>query len=215
MMQYAHLSRSGLASASRILLVDDHPAIVLALTTILERDPLLKVVGTADTGKLALKRYRELKPDLLLVDLDLPELDGLNLIEAIRRTDGDVKILVVSSQKAELFVTRCHAAGANGYVEKSEDIPQIHSAVRATLAGYNCFPAVNAPPAATGPIALLSEREFSVMKYLARGWSNKQIGDALSISNKTVSTHKNNILTKLGIKNIVDLAQFAKANNLL
>ncbi|WP_063895968.1 response regulator transcription factor [Burkholderia ubonensis] len=200
---------------SRILLIDDHPAIVLALTTILERDPLLKVAGTAETGKLALKRYRELKPDLLLVDLDLPELDGLNLIETIRRADSNVKILVVSAQKAVLFATRCQAAGANGYVEKREDIPQIHNAVRATLAGYNCFPAVNATPAAASPIALLSERENSVLKYLARGWSNKQIGDALSISNKTVSTHKNNILTKLGIDNVVDLAQYAKANNLL
>ncbi|MDR6503948.1 DNA-binding NarL/FixJ family response regulator [Burkholderia ambifaria] len=215
MTQYAHLSGSGRAAVSRILLADDHPAIVLALTAILERDPMLKVVGTAETGRLALKRYRELKPDLLLVDLDLPELDGLNLIETIRRTDGDVKILVVSSQKAALFATRCQAAGANGYVEKSEDIPQIQNAVRAALAGYNCFPAVNATPAAAGPIALLSEREISILKYLARGWSNKQIGDALSISNKTVSTHKNNILTKLGIENVVDLAQFAKANNLL
>ncbi|KVP86538.1 LuxR family transcriptional regulator [Burkholderia ubonensis] len=215
MTHYAHHSGSAPASVSRILLIDDHPAMVFALTTILERDPLLKVVGAAETGKLALKRYRELKPDLLLVDLDLPELDGLNLIETIRRADNDVKILVVSSQKATQFATRCQAAGANGYVEKCEDIPQIQNAVRATLSGYNCFPAIKSTATAEGPISLLSEREVCIMKYLARGWSNKQIGDALSISNKTVSTHKNSILTKLGITNIVDLAHFAKANDLL
>ncbi len=215
MTHYAHHSGSGPAAVSRVLLIDDHPAMVLALTIILERDPLLKVVGTAETGKLALKRYRELKPDLLLVDLDLPELDGLNLIETIRHADADVKILVVSSQKAARFATRCQAAGANGYVEKCEDIPQILNAVRATLSGYNCFPAIKSTAAAEGPISLLSEREVCILTYLARGWSNKQIGDALSISNKTVSTHKNSILTKLGITNVVDLALFAKANDLL
>ncbi|WGS46894.1 response regulator transcription factor [Burkholderia sp. JSH-S8] len=214
MTQYVHSSRSGATSVSRILLVDDHPAIVLALTIILERDPLFKVIGAAETGKLALQRYRELKPDLLLVDLDLPELDGLNLIETIRHADRNVKILVVSAQKAALFALRCQAAGANGYVEKCENIPQMHSAARAALAGYNYFPTVNTTTSAANPIALMSKREISILKYLARGWSNKQIGVALSISNKTVSTHKSNILTKLGIDNVVDLAQFVKVNNL-
>lgn len=215
MRQFACDSGSGSASVSRILLIDDHPAFIFALTTILERDPMFKVVGTAETGTLALKRYRELKPDLLFVDLDLPELDGLNLIETIRRSDSNVKILIVSSKKAVQFAMRCRAAGANGYVEKCEDIPQLLSATRATLFGYNCFPAIKSTATTECPISLLSEREICILKYLARGWSNKQIGDALAISNKTVSTHKNSVLTKLGITNVVDLAHFAKANDLL
>ncbi|RKP48160.1 response regulator transcription factor [Trinickia fusca] len=203
----------------RVVLVDDHPAMVFALTSILEREPDMKVVGSANDGSEGLKCYRELRPDLLIIDLDIPGLNGFDLIRRVRATDDVVKILVMSSYPPELHAVRCQAVGANGYVSKSEDASHIASAARAAVAGFNCFPAiVNAAAAgesAEGPLAMLTERERAVLRYLAQGRSNKEIGETLSLSNKTISTHKSNILAKLGLTNVVDLAAFAKAHHLI
>lgn len=202
-----------------VVLIDDHPAMVFALTSILERELDLKVVGSAGDGNEGLKRYRELRPDLLIVDLDIPGLNGFDLIRRVRSTDDVVKILVMSSYPPELHATRCQAAGANGYVNKSEDASHIVSAAKATVAGFNCFPAiVNVAVAGDSTEALLAsltERERAVLRYLAQGRSNKEIGETLSLSNKTISTHKSNILAKLGLTNVVDLAAFAKAHHLI
>ena len=203
----------------RVVLIDDHPAMVLALTSILERDPVLKVAGSAGDGSEGLALYRDLKPDLLVIDLDIPGLNGLDLIRRVRLTDADVKILVMSSYTPELFATRCQAVGANGYISKSKDASHILSCVKAALAVFNCFPA-EASVAVAGDsdesvMARLTEREQAVLRYLAQGRSNKEIGETLSLSNKTISTHKANILAKLGLTNVVDLAAFANAHHLL
>ncbi|EDT42602.1 response regulator transcription factor [Burkholderia ambifaria] len=203
----------------RVVIVDDHPTVQLALTSILERNVNLKVVGTASDGGEGLRLCRELKPDLLIVDIDLDGMDGIDLIQRVRIKDATVKILVFSGYSAELFALRCHAAGANGYVNKSEDVTHVLSAANAVLAGFHCFPLdINAMASGSGPhaaFAMLSERELTVLRYLAKGLSNKEIGDSLSLSNKTISTHKANILAKLGFTNVVDLAAFAKAHHLI
>ncbi|KVN85873.1 LuxR family transcriptional regulator [Burkholderia ubonensis] len=203
----------------RVVVVDDHPTVRLALTSILERDANLKVVGTASDGGEGLRLCREFKPDLLIVDIDLNGMDGLDLIRRVRIKDATVKILVVSGYSAEMFALRCRDAGANGYVYKGEEVTHVLSAVSAVLAGFHCFPldinvaaARNCPDAA---FANLTEREMTVLRYLARGLSNKEIGKSLSLSNKTISTHKANILAKLGFTNVVDLAAFAKAHHLI
>lgn len=203
----------------RVVIVDDHPTVQLALTSILERNVNLKVVGTASDGGEGLRLCRELKPDLLIVDIDLDGMDGIDLIQRVRVKDATVKILVFSGYSAELFALRCRAAGANGYVNKSEDVTHVLSAANAVLAGFHCFPMdINAAASGSGPhaaFAALSERELTVLRYLAKGLSNKEIGDSLSLSNKTISTHKANILAKLGFTNVVDLAAFAKAHHLI
>ncbi|MBP0609296.1 MULTISPECIES: response regulator transcription factor [Burkholderia] len=200
----------------RVALIDDHPAIILALTSILERDPLLKVVGTAQDGTAGLALYRDLKPDLLVIDLHLPGLDGIDLIQRIRAVDTAVKILVISSFPAEQYAARCRVVGANGYVSKCLGASHILSGVKAAMAGFNCFPVeMTSDNPDDVQIARLSRREQSVLRYLAQGRTNKEIGETLSLSNKTISTHKANILTKLGLTNIIDLAAFAKAHHLL
>ncbi|OJA45411.1 response regulator transcription factor [Burkholderia ubonensis] len=203
----------------RVVIVDDHPTVQLALTSILERNVNLKVVGTASDGGEGLRLCRELKPDLLIVDIDLDGMDGIDLIQRVRVKDAAVKILVFSGYSAELFALRCRTAGANGYVNKSEDVTHVLSAANAVLAGFHCFPmdinAVAPGSGADAAFATLSERELTVLRYLAKGLSNKEIGDSLSLSNKTISTHKGNILAKLGFTNVVDLAAFAKAHHLI
>jgi two-component system response regulator EvgA len=202
-----------------VVLVDDHSAVLLALTSLLERDADLKIVGTATDGTHGLRLCRELQPDLLVVDIDIPGLNGLDLIRRIRVTDSTVKIIVMSGYAAELFAPRCQSAGANAYMSKSDDVMNVLNVAKVVLAGFNCFRAdVNvtlgegAPDAA---LASLTERELTVLRYLAKGESNKEIGDALSLSNKTIGTHKANIMAKLGLTNIVDLAAFAKAHQLI
>jgi DNA-binding NarL/FixJ family response regulator len=204
----------------RVVVIDDHPAVVLALTTILERDADLKVIGSAGDGGEGMRVYREMQPDVLIIDLDIPGLNGLDLIRRVRFTDSAVKILVNSSFSPNLWALHCQAAGANGYISKTESVTHILSAVKAVLAGFDCFPAhgLFAPP--TGevvgtPTASLTERERTVLRYLAKGHSNKEIAETLSVSNKTISTHKTNILSKLGLRNLVDLAAFAKAHRLI
>lgn len=203
----------------RVVLIDDHPAMIIALTSILERDPVLKVVGSSGDGSDGLALYRELKPDLLVIDLDIPGLNGLDLIRRVRATDTEVKILVMSSYTPELFATRCQTAGANGYVSKNKDASHILSCVKAALSGFNCFPAEASVVVSGDPeeslLARLTEREQAVLRYLAQGRSNKEIGETLSLSNKTISTHKTNILAKLGLTNVVDLAAFANAHHLI
>jgi DNA-binding NarL/FixJ family response regulator len=203
----------------RVVLIDDHPAVIMALTSILERDPVLKVVGTSGDGGEALALYREIKPDLLIIDLDIPGLGGLDLIRRVRNTDTAVKILVMSSSAPEFFAARCQSIGANGYISKSEDGAHILSCVKAAMAGFNCFPADIAVPATRdaddSAYSRLSEREQAVLRYLAQGRSNKEIGETLSLSSKTISSHKINILAKLGLTNIVDLAAFAKAHRIV
>jgi two-component system response regulator EvgA len=202
-----------------IVLVDDHPAMVLALRSVLEQDAALKVVGSAGNGGEGLKFCRELRPDLLILDIDIPGLNGLDVVRRIRATDLAVKILIVSGYSAELFAPRCQAAGANGYVSKSEDVTNVVSAAKAVLVGYNCFRSDVCVPAAgdsaDAAIGRLTQRELTVLRYLAKGDSNKQVGEALSLSNKTISTHKANIQAKLGLSNVVDLAAFARAHQLL
>jgi DNA-binding NarL/FixJ family response regulator len=130
-----------------------------------------------------------------------------------------VKILVNSAFSPNLWAPHCQAAGANGYVSKTENVTHILSAVKAVLAGFDCFPAHGffAPAGdVVGTLsASLTERERTVLRYLAKGHSNKEIAETLSVSNKTISTHKTNILSKLGLRNLVDLAAFAKAHRLI
>jgi two-component system response regulator EvgA len=204
----------------RVVVVDDHPAVRLALTTILEREANFQVVGAVGQSAEGLVLCRELKPDLLIVDIDLAGMDGLDLIHRVRVRDAAVKILVVSSYSAEVFAVRCREAGANGYIHKSEDIASVLRAAQAVLAGFDCFPHgssdfASASRSDNARLRGLTERELAVLRYLAKGMSNKEIGDALWLSNKTVSTHKANILAKLGLSNVVELAAFAKAHQLV
>ncbi|MEN2475447.1 response regulator transcription factor [Burkholderia sp. GS2Y] len=205
----------------KVLVVDDHPVMVMAITMVLEQDPMIKVIGSSGDGNDALALYRRHRDelDLLIVDIELAGLNGLDLIERIRTSDRDVRILVMSSQPGELVAARCRALGANGYVEKSNDASHILNGAKAVLSGFSCFPeaiANTAPDDAAGsPLAQLSEREQVIFRYLAKGCSNKEIAEILSLSGKTVSTHKTNILGKLGVKSVVDLAALARSHRLI
>ncbi|HSV60734.1 MAG TPA: response regulator transcription factor [Variovorax sp.] len=174
------------------VIVDDHPAIRLAVRSVLESSNLFKVVSEADSGPAALTVIRDQQPALVVLDLDLPKMNGLELIERLKASNPAIKLLVLSAQQEAIFATRALHAGANGFMSKSEGMSSIVQAAQSVLAGYSVFPssALGALSGTVGStpadlIKTLSDRELTVLQQLARGMSNKEIGDALLISNKT------------------------------
>ena len=201
-----------------ILIVDDHPAFRLVIKT-----HLLQLLGTqevfeADNGQSAMEMARQFAPDLTILDLDIPRINGLDVLARLKTAHPSMRVLILSSHDASTFVSRAMRAGAQGFVSKSQDVKEIMRSVEAVMSGYSVFPV--APSASIGAAAqgvveerkleLLSDKELVILQMLAKGMSNKTIGDALFISNKTVSSHKTRLMTKVGVATLVDLVDFAR-----
>lgn len=203
-----------------VLIVDDHPVIRLAVRVLLEKHGM-RVVGEADNGLDAVQLVRDLTPQVVILDIGIPKLDGFTVISRIKALNVRSEILILTSQPADSVCRRCIQLGARGFVNKEEDLGSLITAIKAVDAGYSFFPAltfdsVNASEQLTEreQIQSLTDREVTVLQYLAQGYSNKQIGEKLFLSNKTVSTYKTRLLQKLGATSLVDLAEFAKRNAL-
>ncbi|KVC71772.1 response regulator transcription factor [Burkholderia ubonensis] len=200
----------------KILLVDDHPIYLMALSTLLTQEQVANDVITAKDGESAWELYKANQPNLVIVDLNLPTLSGADFVKRLRVSDQTTRVLVFSSARTEVMAGKVRALGANGYVQKTEDVSQMLNAIRATLSGFDCFPSTTGEgPRSVNAAATLSPREITVLGYLVKGHSNQEIANLLHLSNKTVSTHKAHIFQKTGIDNIVDLLEFARENLLI
>lgn len=206
---------------SRILIVDDHPVIRMAMKMLLEAEGH-QIVGDTDNGVDAISLGRELKPDLVILDIGIPRLDGLEVISRLMVLALPLKILVLTGQSASLFALRSMQAGAAGFVCKQGGLAELVTAVNAVASGYSYFPSSAMRPVQQGVysddvelLGRLSDREVSVLQYLSQGYSNKQISEQMFISNKTVSTYKARLLLKLNAGSLVDLIEFAKRNTLI
>ncbi|RTX38217.1 response regulator transcription factor [Pseudomonas aeruginosa] len=206
---------------SRILIVDDHPVIRMAMKMLLEAEGH-QIVGDTDNGVDAISLGRELKPDLVILDIGIPRLDGLEVISRMMVLALPLKILVLTGQSASLFALRSMQAGAAGFVCKQGGLAELVTAVNAVASGYSYFPSSAMRPVQQGAysddvelLGRLSDREVSVLQYLSQGYSNKQISEQMFISNKTVSTYKARLLLKLNAGSLVDLIEFAKRNTLI
>lgn len=206
-----------------VIVVDDHPAIRLAVRSALEAGGDFKVVGEAGDGPTALAAIRDQLPDLVILDLDLPRLSGLDLLERVRKSQPEIKLLVLSAQQESIFAIRTVRAGANGFMSKNENMMAVVQAAQTVLAGYSMFPSsalspqahLNSPATPDVLIKTLSDRELTVLQYLARGMSNKEIAETLLISNKTISSYKTRIFEKLRISTLVELVDFTRAHRLI
>ncbi|HHN4206536.1 TPA: response regulator [Pseudomonas aeruginosa] len=206
---------------SRILIVDDHPVIRMAMKMLLEAEGH-QIVGDTDNGVDAISLGRELKPDLVILDIGIPRLDGLEVISRLMVLALPLKILVLTGQSASLFALRSMQAGAAGFVCKQGGLAELVTAVNAVASGYSYFPSSAMRPVQQGAysddvelLGRLCDREVSVLQYLSQGYSNKQISEQMFISNKTVSTYKARLLLKLNAGSLVDLIEFAKRNTLI
>lgn len=204
-----------------VLIVDDHPVIRMAVRVLLENHGM-RVVGETDNGIDAVQLTRELNPQVVILDIGIPKLDGFTVIARIKALDVRSEILILTSHPADSVCRRCIQLGARGFVNKEQDLSSLTSAIKAVVSGYTFFPALAFDSVASFEeqtelelIRSLTDREMTVLQYLAQGYSNKHIGDILLLSNKTVSTYKVRILQKLGISSLIDLADFAKRNSLV
>jgi len=197
----------------RIMIIDDHPIIRGTIASVLRADPELELVGECDDGEDGLKMVLEENPDLVIIDLDLPRLDGLSVIRRIREKNRKIFILVLSATPEHVMSGYARSVGANGYVGKGREISELITALKTILFGYDCFPAAADAVTESG-LSALSAREVEVLIYLARGMSNRGVASRLSVSDKTISTYKGRILEKLGISSLAGLIEFATAHRL-
>jgi two-component system, NarL family, response regulator EvgA len=203
-----------------VLIVDDHPVVRLAVRLVLEQHGY-SIVGEADNGVDALQITREVKPDLIILDINIPKLDGLELIPRLRTQEVCPRILVLTTNAT--LANRCMQLGASGFISKDEDLQGIVRALDSIRAGYahfpqNTFSSVSSYEVGDEDhhlISSLTDREVMVLKQLAQGLSNKQIADQMLLSNKTISTYKVRILFKLKAQSVLDLADFARRNMLI
>jgi len=200
-----------------ILIVDDHPALRLVLRSQISQMLGVDEVLEADNGQSAIELVRSRMPDLVILDLDIPRISGLDVAPRLRTIHPQVRILVVSALDPAVFVARAWQAGVQGFISKTQDVKEILRAVEAVLAGYMVFPAMTrdgAPRLAMARdeenLRRLSDKEVVVLQMLARGMSYKAISNELFISNKTVSSYKSCIMAKLQVESLVELVDFAR-----
>jgi len=199
----------------RVIIVDDHPMVSVALKDLLEMHDQFEVVASYDNGGAALAAARTMQPDLLVVDLMVPVLGGVEVISRLRAGGAQFGILVVSGGEPHESGLRALRAGANGFVHKTDAMDEIAMAAMVVARGKSYFSQELLALAGDGqadgrPVTRLTEREFEVFRCLVAGQSNRDIGEHMRLSNKTVSAYKMKIMRKLGARNIRDLIELAR-----
>jgi DNA-binding NarL/FixJ family response regulator len=199
-----------MSDSLRVLLVDDHALMRIGLASVIATDPGLSVVGEAGTGARAVELYRSLRPDIVLMDLRLPDHSGAAVTETIREEFPEAKIIVISSFAPDEEIYAAIAAGARAYVLKTIEAEELVEVIRIVAAGRRHIPAeVAARLAARIPRSELTDRERRVLQLIVRGRRNREIADELGITEGTVKTHVGNILMKLGVTDRTEAATVA------
>ncbi|WP_442113923.1 response regulator [Pseudomonas sp. NUPR-001] len=200
-----------------VLIVDDHATVRFALRMLLERERF-HVIGEVHDGEVATQVARQLRPDVVILDIGLPGIDGLSVMKRLRMLEPPPRILVLSGQPPELFARRCLDGGASAFVRKDEDLEALIFALKAMIKGYSIFPELSTQ---SGPLLSeqqrlekLSDQEFAVLRLLVEGWSNNVIAERMHLSAKTVSTYKTRILEKLEIKSLVELIHLSERHDI-
>ncbi len=210
----------------RVLVADDHPVVREGLRSCLADCRWVKVAGEAADGLEALDKCRTLRPDLVLMDINLPRLSGVEAAEQLRREQPEVKVLALTAHKTSEHVLRMVTAGARGYVMKDSSPEVLLRAIETVHAGGTYF----SPGIVTGLVqdlaqggerpagpkgARLSVRERQVLALIAEGLSNKEMGSALGVSVRTVETHRERLMDKLDIRTVAGLTRYALASGLV
>ena len=200
-----------------LVLADDHQIVLDGLVDIFEAHPDFRVLATANSGRAAISRVQEHQPDMLLIDLNMPDQDGLEVLRVVKASFPRVKVLILTMYDSPALQQRVLAAGADAYLLKAQGRRQLLQAVEAVLAGRVFAGELSASPKApqteftdnfSGKIAL-SERETEVLRLIARSMSNEEIAAQLFISVFTVKAHRRNLKRKLHLERTADLVKFA------
>jgi DNA-binding NarL/FixJ family response regulator len=205
----------------RLIIVDDHAIFIDGMRALLKTVQDMEVVGSAENGVQAIELCESLKPDVLLTDIQMPGKDGIQASKEIHRRFPEIKIIALSMMNEGINVRKMMDAGASGYVLKTIDKDELVSVIRKVQAGEKHFGSELAEPTSAftsrsaNPIDSLTRREKEILIHIAQGLTDKEIADKVFLSPHTIITHRKNILSKLGLKNKVELTRFAIDNNLV
>ncbi len=212
----------------KIAIADDHQIMIDGLKSIIGKEEELELVFEANDGKMLLKLLEKNKLDMIILDIDMPEMNGLEATVAIKKQYPDIKILILSMYQEKALIEKALLNGVDGYVLKNTDQEKLVKAIRDVSLGkkylsgrikeilkndHNVEP--KAPLIRNELLNTLTERELEVLKQIAQGYSNKEIGTRLEISHRTVDTHRTNVMQKLNIHNIANLIKVAFENGLI
>jgi two-component system response regulator NreC len=211
----------------RILIADDHGVLRAGLRALLNAEPDLQVVGEAGDGWEALRLAAELQPDLMLMDISMPGLDGLEATRLLRRRHPRLRILLLTLHEEEDLVREAIEAGASGYIVKRAAESELLGAVRAVAAGHmyvhpsmtRAFVGQHGRPPrdeeGSSEVTSLTPRETEVLELVAAGYTNRQVADRLGIGQRTVETHRANLMAKLNLRSRAALVRYAVDHGLL
>ena len=210
----------------RLLIVDDHPVVRKGIWGCLAKNERVEVVGEASDGDEALAKTRELAPDVVLMDISMPKMNGLAVTEVLRKEFPKSRVLILSMHLNRDYVLRIIQSGARGYVLKEASPEELVRAIESVMTG-DAFFSPNVARIAlnqyvdekgsgkTNPLSRLTDREREVLAHIAGDLSNKEIADKLGVGVRTIETHRERIMRKLDIHSVVGLTKFAIANRLV
>jgi two-component system nitrate/nitrite response regulator NarL len=216
--------RANIKHRIKILLADDHPVVRRGIASCLSRQSHLEILGEAANGQEALRKARELSPDIVLMDIDMPELNGLAVTEVLRKELPNVKVLILSMHSNSEYVMRIIQSGARGYVLKEASPEELIKAIETVNTGDAFFSTDVAKVALNqfvrgkddgSQTSQLTNREREVLVQIAEGLSNKEIASHLGVGVRTVETHRERIMRKLNIHSVAGLTKFAITNGLI
>jgi DNA-binding NarL/FixJ family response regulator len=212
-----------------VLVVEDHQSLRAGWRALFAAEPDIEIVGEASTGEEALQKTDQLEPQVVLMDIRLPDMSGIEATARIKRTHPDVCVIAVTAYDSAAYLTQAIASGASGYLDKEAPGPLVAQAIRAAVRGRGLVltsflgsagrPAGQAAQATRwgqvpGPVDPLTPRELAVLALMAKGWATRRIAPALGIAESTVRMHVQRILAKLGVQNRTQAALWAVRSGL-
>ncbi len=209
----------------KVLLVDDHQIIIDGLRSVLQKTDDIEVAGEANNGQEALKLTALLNFDVILMDIDMPVMNGIETLKTLKMKNYSAKVIILSMHNEAGMVKNLIALGAAGYLLKNAGADEVTLAIRKVMSGKQHFSAdltlsllhsgAQQQNTRQQPQIQLTTRETEILQFIAKGFSNKEIGKSLYISHRTVDTHRTNLMNKLGVSNIAGLVSYAIKNGLI
>jgi DNA-binding NarL/FixJ family response regulator len=211
--------------SARILIADDHDIVRKGLRALVQEEPSWQIVADVQDGRSAVAKTQELKPDIAILDIAMPSLNGLDATKQIVKVNPDTKVLILTMHDSELLIQNVLSAGARGYLMKTDAGRDLVVAIRALLLGQTYFTQRVAQivldtftgkktTTTGGDIQSLTAKEREVVQLLAEGKSSKEAADVLNVSTKTLETHRSNVMRKLGCHSVTDVVRYAIRNHL-
>ena len=211
-----HIAAPTPASTARVLVVDDHSLLRTGVANIINLEPALEVVAEAANGLDAIEAYRTFQPDVVLMDLRMPEMEGVEAVRRIREIDPHARVIVLTTYDADEDIARALQAGAKAYILKDIAADALVACIRDVLAGKTYLaPSAAAKLAERVTQVQLTPRELAALRLLANGHSNKEIATALGISERTVKTHLGHLFEKLGVTSRTEAVRVATRRGLV